>query len=194
MGQCRGQLANRTHSRPLQVANAAGDALTNSRSHPHYGIPSRVYIALCIRDMAEGIVGKHFLVVDDSHDSANAMQMVLEVCGQIAHCVYDGRSAVEVLRLHTPDYILLDLRMPGIDGFETLIAIRELTGGANLTVAAYTGWAQPAVRERAEGAGFNHFLSSPPTSTKCLANLCLGIPIYRDRPVRRIVTVHSGLS
>lgn len=116
-------------------------------------------------------MGKIFLVVDDCHDCADCMLTILEICGQIAFCAYDGRSAVEFLRSQKADFVLLDLKMPVFDGFATLAAIRELEGGRDIWVAAHTGWAHPAVRDRAREVGFDHFFVKPIGVDELLAEL-----------------------
>ena len=100
------------------------------------------------------------LVVDDNHDSADSMVMLLEQLGHEAHAAYGAQQALKVAAEVRPALILLDLNMPGEDGFEV---IRQLRAAIDhpVYVAAMTGYGQRADRERTRGAGFDEHLTKP---------------------------------
>ncbi|WP_332853693.1 hybrid sensor histidine kinase/response regulator [Duganella sp. S19_KUP01_CR8] len=101
------------------------------------------------------------LVVDDNQDAADSLAALLEIDGFDAHAVYDGASAIAASAEHPPDLIILDLGMPGMDGYETARAIRQRPGADNILMIALTGWGQGDARRRSGEAGFDHHLVKP---------------------------------
>ncbi|TCP08310.1 PAS domain-containing hybrid sensor histidine kinase/response regulator [Caldimonas thermodepolymerans] len=101
------------------------------------------------------------LVVDDNQDSADSMAAVMELLGQETRVAYSGQQALAIAREWHPDAVLLDLTMPQSDGFEVLQALRALSGGHELYVAAMTGYAQDHDRRRTLQAGFDEHLPKP---------------------------------
>ncbi len=85
-------------------------------------------------------------------------------------------SALEVIADFRPHLILLDIGMPGMDGYETARRIRQLPHGPRFTLAAVTGWGQAADRKRAIEAGFNHHFIKP-IDASALAQLLRSRPI-----------------
>ncbi|MES2164467.1 MAG: ATP-binding protein [Pseudomonadota bacterium] len=101
------------------------------------------------------------LVVDDNQDAADSLAALLEIDGFDAHAVYDGASAIAASAEHPPDLIILDLGMPGMDGYETARAIRQRPGADAILMIALTGWGQGDARRRSGEAGFDHHLVKP---------------------------------
>ena len=104
---------------------------------------------------------RRILVVDDNKDAAVSLGMLLKVLGMDVKTVNDGPAALTTLEGFRPDVVLLDLGMPGMDGFEVARRIREHHEYDDLTLVALTGWGQPEDRERTHAAGFNHHLVKP---------------------------------
>jgi PAS domain S-box-containing protein len=100
------------------------------------------------------------LVVDDNHDAADSLGMLLEMLGAEARVTYDGAAALDALSSFRPQVVLLDLGMPVMDGWEVARRIREGADGAPLLVAL-TGWGQPDDRRRTREAGFDQHLVKP---------------------------------
>lgn len=101
------------------------------------------------------------LVVDDNFDVAQTVGWMLETIGHEYRLVQDGRLAVQAARDFRPDAILLDIGMPGMDGYAVCRALRE-DGHFNETVIiAQTGWGQDRDRISASEAGFDHHLTKP---------------------------------
>jgi CheY-like chemotaxis protein len=119
---------------------------------------------------------RRVLVVDDEKDVADSLVALLQHLGADAHAAYSGVSALEAIADVKPDLILLDIGMPGMDGYETARRIRQLPHGRQFTLAAVTGWGQAADRKRALEAGFNHHFVKPIDST-ALAQLLMSPPI-----------------
>lgn len=80
------------------------------------------------------------LVVDDDVLVADMLVDLLQVCGITAMAVYSGSQALGVLHTWQPKVILLDIRMPILDGYETAKAIRSLPGWDNVAILALSGW------------------------------------------------------
>jgi signal transduction histidine kinase/ActR/RegA family two-component response regulator len=101
------------------------------------------------------------LVVDDNQDAADSLAALLEIDGFDVHAVYDGAAAVEASAQAVPDMIVMDLGMPGMDGYETARAIRQQAGAERILMIALTGWGQSDARRRTVEAGFDHHLVKP---------------------------------
>jgi PAS domain S-box-containing protein len=105
--------------------------------------------------------GQRILVVDDNRDAADSLGMLLELEGALVQVVYDGRSAVAAARTTPPAAVLLDLGMPGMDGYEVARQLRSDERLRGLRIVALTGWGQEADRERTRTAGFDHHMTKP---------------------------------
>src|SRR5262245_36513458 len=101
------------------------------------------------------------LVVDDNRDAPAAMAMVLRIGGNDVRTVHDGREAVDEAREFRPDVAILDIGLPGVDGYEAARAIRREPWGAGVVLIAVTGWGQDTDRERSKLSGFDHHLVKP---------------------------------
>lgn len=101
------------------------------------------------------------LVVDDNHDAADSLGMLLRFEGADVHVVYDGASALRALETYQPRIVLLDLGMPDMDGFEVARRMRKNPEFKDLTIVALTGWGQEHDRKRSREAGFDHHLIKP---------------------------------
>jgi PAS domain S-box-containing protein len=101
------------------------------------------------------------LIVDDNRDAADSLGMLFESFGATVQAVYGGADALEALEAFHPDVVLLDLGMPGMDGYEVARRIRQRPGSRRLTLIALTGWGQEEDRNRTREAGFDHHLVKP---------------------------------
>ena len=101
------------------------------------------------------------LVVDDSKDGADSLGMVLTMLGAEAEVVYDGPSAIAAIRAHRPATVLLDIGMPGMDGYEVAAEIRKDPAFSDLKLIALTGWGSEEERRRSREAGFNDHWVKP---------------------------------
>jgi len=101
------------------------------------------------------------LVVDDNRDAADMLRMALEMLRYEAACVYDGAAALDICAGAMPDAIVLDIGLPGMDGYEVARRIRAQPSGAHVMLVAATGWGQQRDREAALAAGFDHHLVKP---------------------------------
>lgn len=101
------------------------------------------------------------LVVDDNHDAADTLAMLLRLSGQDVRTAYSGAEALEKAQAQGPDMILLDIGMPGMDGYEVARRVRQQPGLESVTMVALTGWGQEDDRRRTKEAGFDHHLVKP---------------------------------
>jgi len=101
------------------------------------------------------------LIVDDNVDTADSMAILLTTMGHEVRAAYNGASAVETAEHFRPDVVLLDLGMPGLNGYETAHYIREEAWGKDTVVVAVTGWGSHADHQRSLDAGFDYHLTKP---------------------------------
>jgi PAS domain S-box-containing protein len=103
----------------------------------------------------------NILVVDDSRDGADSLGMVLKMMGAEPRVVYDGPSALAAIREHPPATVLLDIGMPGMDGYEVAAEIRKNPACAKTRMIALTGWGSEEERRRSREAGFDDHWVKP---------------------------------
>src|SRR5438105_8865 len=101
------------------------------------------------------------LVVDDSADTADSFAMLLGLWGYAAAVSYDGAAALETARIFQPGIVLLDIGMPGMDGFQVARQFRAQPDSANIVLIAVSGYADEAHHNRARLVGFDHYLVKP---------------------------------
>ncbi|PCC75286.1 PAS domain S-box-containing protein [Nannocystis exedens] len=101
------------------------------------------------------------LVVDDNHDGAGAMAMMLEMLGHEVQTAHDGVEAVEAADAFRPQVIFMDVGMPRLNGLDATRRIRERPWGKDIAVIALTGWGQEADRARSRAAGCDCHLVKP---------------------------------
>jgi len=105
--------------------------------------------------------GQRVLLVDDNTDSSEPLSLLLQAKGHETRIAVDGEEAIEMADEFLPDCVVLDLGLPGIDGYEVARRLRERPYGAKLTLVALTGWAGKDVRVKAAAAGFDYHLVKP---------------------------------
>lgn len=101
------------------------------------------------------------LVVDDNVDAAVSLGMLLKLAGQDVRVAYDGPAALRQAIDFRPQLVLLDIGMPGMDGYEVCRRIRRESTLVGATVVALTGWGQDEDRRRSHEAGFDHHIVKP---------------------------------
>jgi len=105
--------------------------------------------------------GLRLLVVDDNQDSAEMLRVLLEVCGNTVFTAFDGLAALEVADAQRPDAILLDIGLPGLNGYDVCRRLREREWCRETLIVAQTGWGQEQDRERSRHAGFDQHFTKP---------------------------------
>jgi PAS domain S-box-containing protein len=104
---------------------------------------------------------QHVLVVDDNQDAARSLAMLLEMSGCTVSVAFGGREALDTLETFPADVVLLDIGMPGMDGYEVARRIRSRPCEKELLLIALTGWGQAEDKRRAAEAGFDEHLTKP---------------------------------
>jgi signal transduction histidine kinase len=97
---------------------------------------------------------RRILVVDDNQDAADSLMMLMQMRGFEVRVAYDGQTAIDIATRDKPAIILLDIGLPGIDGYEVCRRMRQ-QGLSDTCIIALTGYGQDRDRERSKEAGFN---------------------------------------
>jgi CheY-like chemotaxis protein len=105
--------------------------------------------------------GRRILIVDDNRDAATSLAMLLALSGNRIETAYDGPSAIDAASRFQPDVVLLDIGLPGLDGYEVARRMRTAPWGKQVRLVAVTGWGQAEDRERSRNAGFDAHLLKP---------------------------------
>lgn len=101
------------------------------------------------------------LVVEDDPESLEMMGALLSLWGHDARLVPAGPAALEAVEREMPDVVLLDLGLPGMDGFEVARRLRCRPGGDSAFIAAVTAYRGDEHRRQAREAGFDRYLTKP---------------------------------
>jgi PAS domain S-box-containing protein len=104
---------------------------------------------------------RRILVVDDNRDAADSLGTLLQLLGHQVDIQYDGAGALEAVKRAPPEVVLLDIGMPGMNGYEICSLMKRSTENSPPTVIALTGWGQEGDRKRASDAGFDAHLVKP---------------------------------
>ena len=122
---------------------------------------------------APSLQARRVMVVDDNHDAAESMGILLKLLGADVQVVYSGTEALDLIPTYQPSAVLLDIGMPGMDGHEVARRIRQLPEFRDITLIALSGWGQEEDRRRSKQAGFDYHLIKP-ADVNALQNL-LGV-------------------
>jgi signal transduction histidine kinase len=112
---------------------------------------------------------RRILVVDDNFDAAESMQILLHKDGHEVSVVHDGSEAIEAARGFRPDVVLLDIGLPGMDGFQLAAAMRAMPETSGAQIIAVSGYGQDKDRQRSAQAGFDLHLVKPVDPAKLCA-------------------------
>jgi len=105
--------------------------------------------------------GRRVLVVDDNVDTAESMVLLLRMRGHEVQVAFSGPMALEVASAFEPEVVLLDIGLPGLDGYEVARSLRQQDRTAKAKLVALTGYGQEEDRRLAREAGFDHHLTKP---------------------------------
>lgn len=112
-------------------------------------------------DTMQHLKSLRVLVVDDNVDSAVGLAKLLTRAGHKITLAYDGEEALERAKEQSPEAIVLDIGLPGMDGYEVARRLRKEAWGRHTLLIAVTGYGQEEDRQRALYAGFDHHLVKP---------------------------------
>ncbi|HEX6572097.1 MAG TPA: response regulator, partial [Steroidobacteraceae bacterium] len=108
---------------------------------------------------ATGVSPRRILIIEDNDDAREALRLQLQLAGHEVHEAASGPEGVEMAVSLKPDVVLLDIGLPGLDGYQ--VAERIHAAGDGPRLIAITGYGQPADRERARNAGIEGYLVKP---------------------------------
>ncbi|HEY8062723.1 MAG TPA: ATP-binding protein, partial [Gemmatimonadales bacterium] len=123
---------------------------------------------------------RRVLVVDDNHDAADSLALVLGTMGAEARSAYNGPSALELVRSWSPTTVLLDLGMPGMDGYVVAHRIRKDPVTSGVRLIALTGWGSADDRHHTSAAGFDEHWVKPIDPAQLRELLTSPVPVRRD--------------
>lgn len=112
------------------------------------------------RDTPAPPAGLKVLVADDNRDAADSLQRILAIYGYDVRVAYDGKTALETTAAFKPSVAVLDIGMPGANGYDVARELRRQEGSA-ITLIALTGYGQEGDRKRALDAGFDYHVTKP---------------------------------
>jgi PAS domain S-box-containing protein len=153
-----------------RLAEMHGGTLTAHSEGSGKGSEFRIQLPLASAQAADkagpaavesSIPQQRILVVDDNRDAAESMAMILTLLGANVCIANDGHEALTAFSTHTPSVVLLDISMPGMDGYEVARAIRTRFPSSDASIIALSGWGQEEDRRLAREAGFDHHLIKP---------------------------------
>jgi two-component system CheB/CheR fusion protein len=126
---------------------------------------------------------RRILLVEDNRDIAEGFALLFKDLGHEVRVVHDGPAALEVAQAFRPELVLLDIGLPGMDGWEVARRVRKLPGLENPVLAAVTGYAQEEDRRRSAEAGVDYHLVKPVDLTALRELIAgLGPPVGRRSP------------
>ncbi len=111
---------------------------------------------------------RRVLIVDDNADAAESLSHILSFEGYRTLIAADGATAINLCRQFHPHVILLDIGLPGMDGYEVAEQLRRRPQFAQTPIIAVTGWGAEADRQRSAQVGINHHLLKPVVLTELL--------------------------
>lgn len=154
-----------------KIAEMHGGHVEAESAGPHQGSTFTVYLPLAPAP-TPAAVNPHapvpaepsvqrVLVVDDNVHSAQGLARLLNRVGKETTVAHDGAQALSIAEKWAPHAVVLDIGLPGMDGYEVARRIRDFQGCRNALIIALTGYGQEEDRQRSHDAGFDHHLVKP---------------------------------
>jgi CheY-like chemotaxis protein len=122
------------------------------------------------------MTGKRILVVDDNVDAAQMVAMLLQVLGHEVAVEYDPLQALACARERAFDAYILDIGLPGMDGYELARQVRALPSASGAMFIALTGYGQEQDRKASSAAGFHYHFVKPADVEALSRALAGGVP------------------
>ena len=120
------------------------------------------------------------LIVDDNVAAADVASELLGLYNFQTAVAYCGADGVQTAMTFEPDVILLDLGMPGMDGYQVAATLRALPAFREVALIAFTAWGDPATRARTSNAGFDQHITKPSSLDEIL------------KAIKNALTIRSG--
>lgn len=129
------------------------------------------------------LAGWRIVVIDDEDDSLEVARFILDFYGADVHTGQNGREGLELVKKIRPKFVISDLSMPIMDGWEFIREMKNNLATADIPVIALTAHAMSGDRERAIAVGFHNYLTKPLTATTFihdLVKLLVDIPLLAE--------------
>jgi len=133
--------------------------------------------------MDQTINTKRILVVDDNTEAADITAELLGLYGYQTAVAYAGLPGLEAARNFEPHAILLDLGMPGMDGYQVAAALRALPDFDDTALIAFTAWGDAATLQRVAATGFDEHITKPASLDTIIATLNKGLAKREPQPI-----------
>jgi CheY-like chemotaxis protein len=104
---------------------------------------------------------RRILLIEDHPDAREMLCQLLELAGHEVRTAADGATGLELLKAECPDVALIDIGLPGLDGYQVGKRIREYLNGRSMLMVALTGYGRPADRRKSAEAGFDRHIVKP---------------------------------
>jgi CheY-like chemotaxis protein len=104
---------------------------------------------------------RRVLLIEDNRDAREMLRMLLELAGHVVYDAAEGRRGLELLDSQHLDVAIIDIGLPGLDGYQVARRIREHPNGRDMLLLALTGYGFPSDRQHSIEAGFDHHLVKP---------------------------------
>jgi PAS domain S-box-containing protein len=140
---------------PLHIPGA-----TNGAAEPPLA-PATAPARSAARAARNTFRARKVLVVDDNYPSAKSLEMLLQIEGHEVQVVHDGPAALQAVQLHRHEVVLMDIGLPGMDGYEVARRLRQAPELDGLFLVAITGYAEDEARRRSRDAGFDRHMVKP---------------------------------
>lgn len=126
-------------------------------------------------------VPRRVLLIEDNRDARETFRMMLELAGHQVLEAEEGRRGLELLKTELPDIAVIDVGLPGLDGYQIASSFRKEPTSNQVMLVALTGYGTPEARERSRAAGFDHHLIKP-IDPDALRDLMVGKLPPRPQP------------
>jgi signal transduction histidine kinase/CheY-like chemotaxis protein len=111
--------------------------------------------------IGERAVQRRILIIDDNRDGCDSMALLLKTSGHDVRTAYDGATGIAEAERSAPEFIVMDIGMPHLNGYDACRTIRAADWGKNIVMIALTGWGQESDRRKSDEAGFDHHVVKP---------------------------------
>ena len=128
---------------------------------PALDVPEKPAERTSVETAQQAVQVWRVLVVDDNVDGADMIAAMMQMFGYETRTVYNGQSALDIAVEYQPDFVVLDIGLPDMDGYEVARRLRQLPQLKNLRLIAATGYGQNSDRQRTKDAGFDYHLVKP---------------------------------
>jgi PAS domain S-box-containing protein len=117
--------------------------------------------AAAVAQLNPAVLSLRIVIADDNRDAAESLAMLLQMDGHQVSVAHDGAAALNIVHAIRPQVAVLDIGMPGLNGYEVAQRIRSTLESESIVLVALTGWGQAQDLERAKAAGFDYHLVKP---------------------------------